>query len=366
MRSLGGGVVVQDNKTGPVYYARVQHGRRQHLERCESEKAARDRAGALRDQIRKAKNRGEEWTPKASEKPAYRVPPPPPVTLERFGETFLTDWASTRRPATRTWYAERLKSIGKVLGERPVASIKKADVLRMMRAAPTPATANANLKALRIVLARAVEWEVATENPAAGVKPLGRPALPQRFLYADDTARLRAAYPSKKPWVRGVIEAALATGMRRGELVRLDWEKHVDLGRQEIRLGSDTKSGKARVIPVNADLKAVLTGLPRATTTSAVFHAKGKPITQEQLRNEWETLRAAAGLDPEFRFHDLRHTAASWMAMRGVPLYEIGAILGHSNPRITQRYAHLCPSYLKGATAALVGYAGPAREVEAV
>jgi integrase len=369
MKSLPGGVVVRDTKKGPVYYARVEYDGKQHHERCESEKAARDRAGALRDAIRTARNRREVWTPKAAQKTAYRVPRTKPVTFENFCKTFLADWASSRRPRTKAWYAERVKSLNKQLGARAVETIKKADVVRMMNAtvaAISPASANANLKALRIILARAVEWEVIPANPAAGVKPLGQPERPDRYLFAEEYKALQDHYPKAKPWVGAMVETAIHTGLRRGELLLLDWEKHVDLPRRVIHLaGGVRKNRKGLTVPINADLAQVLAALPRATKTTRVFHEKGQPVTLQQLRDQWEKLRVAAKLE-NYRWHDHRHTAASWMVMRGVPLYEVGAILGHSNPRITQKYAHLSPDYLKGATAALEGYKGPARKSEAV
>lgn len=115
------------------------------------------------------------------------------------------------------------------------------------------------------------------------------------------------------------IRLAAYTGMRRSELFRA--EHYVD----GLLLIRETKSGKARVVPLHPEVMGI--ELPLKTTDAL-------------LRKEWVAARKAAGLE-HVRFHDLRHTWASWLAQGGVDLYRIGKLLGHASPQTTARYAHL-------------------------
>ena len=105
--------------------------------------------------------------------------------------------------------------------------------------------------------------------------------------------------------------------------------------------------------------------MPRSVRTDRVFHRNGEPLTRKLVDGPWRAAVKAAGIE-YIRFHDLRHTAASWLVMAGVPLYEVQRVLMHSDPRMTMRYAHLAPDFLRGAMARLDTFVPPSRESEAV
>ena len=113
--------------------------------------------------------------------------------------------------------------------------------------------------------------------------------------------------------------------------------------------GDATKTKRSRSVPINADMRGVLArahackvdGLP-------VFHRNGKPIVRITLHDHFVKARKAARLDSA-RFHDLRHTAASWMVQAGHDLYTVATILGHRSISMTQRYAKFANEHLKDA-----------------
>ncbi len=128
--------------------------------------------------------------------------------------------------------------------------------------------------------------------------------------------------------------------MRQGELLALEWDD-VDLQRRQIRI-SDSKTGDARVVPVNELLYNILSEL--GPKSGKVFKNR-RGTGYSWINSAFKNAIKHAGIN-DFRFHDLRHTFASWLAMKGVPLSTIGRLLGHKTAQMTMRYAHLAPDYL--------------------
>jgi len=156
--------------------------------------------------------------------------------------------------------------------------------------------------------------------------------------------------------IREMILMALRTGMRQGELRGLQWSS-IDWLTQTVavrhsrddyrRMLVSTKNGRTRHIPLDADLYANLCGSRRAT--GYVFNASdGQPFNNDRLNDAMGRVCKRAGLR-RIGWHTLRHTFASHLAMRGVPLPAIKELMGHSSITTTMRYAHLAPSTLRAA-----------------
>jgi len=129
--------------------------------------------------------------------------------------------------------------------------------------------------------------------------------------------------------------------MRRGELLGLQW-KDVDMAGRRICL-RETKNGSLRVVPLNELAFRVLASLPNGEPGDMVLRgvdAQKLSVYTERLFRKLGTADAS--------FHSLRHTAASWLVMKGEDLYAVGQLLGRRTPRMTQRYAHLSPKYMAG------------------
>jgi integrase len=139
---------------------------------------------------------------------------------------------------------------------------------------------------------------------------------------------------------------ALSTGARKGELLSLHWSD-IDLKRGILTF-RETKNGETRAVPVPGYALTVLTQHTkiRRFDTSLVFpNSTGeKPL---DIRDAWEYAVERAGIS-DFRFHDLRHSAASYLAMGGASLAEIAEVLGHKTLQMTKRYTHLTESHIRG------------------
>ena len=193
-----------------------------------------------------------------------------------------------------------------------------------------------------------------------------------RFLSEDEIARLLdACQKSRNAWLAPLVTLALTTGARRGELESLTWEQldlEADYGLSPTMRLMRTKSGKPRVVPLMADAVAALVALePKPERREGrVFRFKGS------IRHAFELALSRAGIprgtDPSTRvsFHTLRHTAGSWLTIRGATLRSVQEILGHSNPAQTARYSHLATAHIRADLDRLAGLVKPAPTAHSV
>jgi integrase len=139
---------------------------------------------------------------------------------------------------------------------------------------------------------------------------------------------------------------ALSTGARRKEIMTLTW-KDIDLSRG-IVIFQDIKNGERRAVPLTGPVRELLTDRADTRRTYSPFVFPNRAGTQPQdIRRAWELAVERAGIE-DFRFHDLRHSAASYLAMNGASLVEIAEILGHKTLAMVKRYAHLSESHTRG------------------
>lgn len=286
--------------------------------------------------------------------------PPKVPTVAEFAAEFLTGYARSNNKPSEVASKEgafrnhlipffgrmRLDEIDGRIIERFKAK-KLAEEL-------APKTINNFLTMLHKLLAVAVEWNIIGHAPA--MKWLKAPEPEFDFLDFEEAERLRAAGDGE--WA-AMITVALKTGMRLGELLALRWDD-VDLvaGRLVVRRAvargiiGTPKSGKSREIPLSLETVRVL---------KAQRHLRGELVFCDQdgalhSKNscKWPLWRACkrAGLR-RIGWHVLRHTFASHLAMRGVPLKAVQELLGHATIEMTMRYAHLAPAVHREAVAAL-------------
>ncbi|HBH25846.1 MAG TPA: integrase [Rhodospirillaceae bacterium] len=208
--------------------------------------------------------------------------------------------------------------------------------------ARTPATANRYMAALSHVLTIAArEWEWIETNPCARLARLSEPRGRVRFLDDGERARLLAACKaSPSAHLYPVVVLALSTGARLNEVLGLRWPQ-VDVGAGRIVL-HDTKNTERRVLPLAGHAREVIRewGRVRRVDTDLLFPNSLHPDRPIDIRGPWNTALAKAGI-ADFRFHDLRHSAASYLAMNGATLAEIAEVLGHKTLQMVKRYAHL-------------------------
>src|SRR5215470_4569438 len=212
-------------------------------------------------------------------------------------------------------------------------------------------TVNRYLAALSHTFTVAVkEWSWMEDSPMRKVRKPKEPHGRVRFLSDDErTQLLKACQESRNPYLYIAVVIGLSTGARKMEILGLSW-RDVDLQRGCIIL-HDTKNGDRRVLHLTGyalELMQQHTETRRADTALVFPDTTGsKPLS---IRNAWKNAVQRAGIE-NFHYHDLRHSAASYMLMNGASLAEIGEILGHRTPQMTKRYAHLSESHSRAVVA---------------
>lgn len=190
------------------------------------------------------------------------------------------------------------------------------------------------------------ELEWINENPCMKVRkpPEGKGRV--RFLDIDEQQRLlTACLNSKEKYLYPVVFTALWTGGRMGEILGLRWED-IDFENKNIRF-LDTKNGESRAVPLHDEVMSVLldlkdSSIPRIDTKLIFARSDGK--APKEIKKPFRKAVDKAKLT-DFRFHDLRHTTASYLVMSGSSLIEVATILGHKNLKMVQKYAHLAPDH---------------------
>jgi integrase len=230
-------------------------------------------------------------------------------------------------------------------------SAYKASLLAVKKsrrgAALSAASINRPLAVIRHLLRLAhEEWEVLPAVPRIKLEREQQGRL--RWLTPEEATRLLTkCREQKNPALVDLVELALYTGMRQGELLSLNWGS-VDRSRGVVLL-EVTKSGRRREVPLNGPADAVLAR--RAGDGKAEELVFGT-TSWDAFRKHWEAALEAAKLE-DFHFHDLRHTFASWAVQRGATLPEVKDLLGHATLAMVMRYAHLAPEHLCAAVSRL-------------
>lgn len=238
-------------------------------------------------------------------------------------------------------------------GRMPLDEIKQANVAPWFgekRKSLAPAT----VEKLRVTLSRSFElakrWELpgAEINPVRGIPRFKFDNARNRFLDAKEVERLfHYSDRSVNPRLGSIIRLLLYTGARKSELLQARWSD-IDLDRR-LWFIPDSKTGKARHVPLSGEAVKVFAALPRLSEYALANPRTLRPYTC--IKRPWETVRSKARLG-DLHIHDLRHSAASFMVNAGVDLFAVGRILGHADHQSTMRYAHLADDTLMAAVEA--------------
>lgn len=223
-----------------------------------------------------------------------------------------------------------------------IARIDRALLFRISEAkarASNESTANRYMALIRAVLRRACEvWEWVERVPKVPMYTVRNKRI--RWITRDEAQDLLGRLPLHQAQM---ARFALATGLRQRNVCRLKWAD-VDVARSCAWVHPDqSKTRKAIAVPLNAEALAVLQER-RGSNAEYVFTFDGKPVWQVNTKS-WRKAVKAAGLD-DFRWHDLRHTWASWHAQAGTPLNVLQELGGWSSFEMVLRYAHLSAAHL--------------------
>lgn len=217
----------------------------------------------------------------------------------------------------------------------------------------SPTTVVRYLSALSPVFNHAVnEWEWLDKSPMSKVKRPTEPRGRIRFLDDDERKRLLdAAQNHKNKHLYVIIVLAISTGMRQGEIMGLTW-KDVNLS-EGYALLHETKNNEVRRVPIAGQALSLLKEMNKVRRIDTNFIFSDQTTTKPVFNHKaWHQIVKEAKLI-DFRFHDLRHTAASYLAMNGASLAEIAEILGHKTLAMVKRYAHLTHNHISSVVASM-------------
>jgi integrase len=224
-----------------------------------------------------------------------------------------------------------------------------ADLLsRLREAGYASGTVNRVLVLLRFLFNLAKKWAVpgAGKNPTSGLKT-APDVCRERFLTQEEAQRLLHALDADENQVAaGAIKLLLFTGARRNEITHAKWE-FVNWEKRTL-LVPRAKSGRARSIQLNSAALELLRAISRIDGNAFIFPSPVTGRPSPSLHFPWRRIRERAGVS-DVRLHDLRHSFASFLVNQGVSLYVVQGLLGHTQARTTQRYAHLANDTLSGA-----------------
>lgn len=254
------------------------------------------------------------------------------------------------------------------LGKLYLDEIKRQHLIEVFsehRLTHKPASTNRVIILTRYIFNCALKWEVEgmTRNPTAGINLYPENNKRERYLNDDEALRLfEALEASPNPLLPFIIAMLLLTGARKREVLDAKWQD-IDLEKRLWRIEFN-KTGQTRHAPVSEGLLSLLEKLPRLAGNDYLFPnpKTGKPFVS--IFHSWDTARRNAGLK-DVRIHDLRHSFASYLINQGHSLYEVQNLLGHTQVKTTQRYAHLSNKSLLNAAdsaAASVPWDREARE----
>ena len=228
------------------------------------------------------------------------------------------------------------------MGEMPINDIGKEDINSGLDKLPNElsnSTINKYKKLASLVFNYGIRELGLVENPTRYIRSLPEKKGRTRYLSDNERKRLfKACRASKWELLYLLVLMAITTGARRGELLSLRWID-IDFAKQ-VAYVQNTKNGEAKVLPLTTDVINELQVFNQ-NDSSLIFASKITPSKPYVFYKTWKRAVEEAELI-DFRFHDLRHTTASYLAQSGATLLEIADVLGHKQIEVTKRYAHLC------------------------
>ena len=236
----------------------------------------------------------------------------------------------------------RLKHWLGILGDKSIIDINRLDIELGLRSLPeelSNSTINKYKKLVSVVFNYGIRELGLLDNPTRYIRSLPEKKGRTRYLSDNERERLfKACRASKWNKLYLLVLMAITTGARRGELLSLRWNS-VDIDKQTAYVLT-SKNGEPKVLPLT---ESVIKELERFSLndSSLIFSSEIKPDRPYIFFKQWKRVREEAELK-DFRFHDLRHTTASYLAQNGATLLEIADVLGHKQIEVTKRYAHLC------------------------
>ena len=262
------------------------------------------------------------------------------ITFEKFSEKYLENTKSNNKPSSVRRKRVALKNLMPYFGDKNLNEITPLMIEEYknerLKKGISNATFNRERTCLHHMFKKAIDWNFVKENPVAKVSPLKENNERVRYLTKEELKKLLKACPK---WLREIVITAIATLMRKSEILSLKWD---DVNfRQKLIKVINPKSGKDEYVPLNSSLAKMLSKIKRHPNNPFVF-CNEDGLHRKSVDRAFKRALEASGVK-NFKFHDLRHTGSSYLAMDGVPIKTIQELLRHKYLTTTLRYAHLSP-----------------------
>jgi integrase len=241
-----------------------------------------------------------------------------------------------------------------VFGSYPLNAITRRQIqsfhIALKESGLSGSSCDHHIKVIRYALNLAIEWELLDKNPADKIQLFKEDNRKERYMTHDELDRLLIVLKEyRNQTIARLVMFLLSTGARLNEALKAKWTD-IDIDTKTWRIpATNSKSKKIQSKPLNTKAVELLAQLQEDNISEYLFInvRTGNPYVN--VNKPWRDIRVAAGL-PELRLHDLRHQYASMLVNSGRSLYEVQQLLGHSDPSVTQRYAHLSTKTLQEAS----------------
>lgn len=304
--------------------------------------------GAARDEAKRLKRLIDGGADPVGKHKSERASPTVADLCTRFEKEYLP----RKREWTRKGYQQQIKTdILPAMRRLKVAAVSYSDVDRLHRdiGARAPTHANRVVALVSKMMTLAIRWGWRADNPCRGIER-NQETKRKRYLSGDELVRLTTALAEHDDQqAANIVRLLLLTGARKGEAVAATWDQiNLEAGIWT-KPGATTKQKTDHVVPLSAPARQLIADLYRARDQDSEYVFPGRLGHRRIIKDSWVSICKAAGIEG-LRVHDLRHSYASTLAGAGFSLPIIGALLGHTQPSTTQRYAHLSDDPLRVAT----------------
>ena len=262
--------------------------------------------------------------------------------------------ANLRSSTLQQVYGHAFEFFIRVCGDKKIAdyTVKDVEFFKSERCnSCSLTTVSIEFRTLHAAFNYAVKLDYLQVNPFCKSSPIRIPEKPPLYLSREEFRKLLNA--EKDPDLKDFYTFAVLTGMRISEVLNLEWNA-VDIERRTIHVVNHghflTKSGKNRTVGMNPDVHKLLhRRKTQAGICTRVFSRSGKELLRSFVEHRFKKAVRLAGLSDDLKFHSLRHSFGTWMANAGVSMFVLKELMGHSDIKTTQIYAHLTTSAIQEA-----------------
>jgi integrase len=335
------GFIVEVRATGSkTYYLRYrdQHGKQKQYKIGDTKAITFDQAKAAAQTLKAKVTLGEN--PSLERQTTRQI-----ITLKIFVEQHYLPYIKSCKRGWKINLSTLKHHILPTLGDVYLNQLNQQMINKllfsMQEKGYAPATINRVLTMLRYMYNLAKRWEIqgVDKNPTAGIPRFVDNNSRENYLNSEQAAKLlEAVKENSNTQLKYIVMLLLLTACRKREILDAKWVD-VDFATKMLRVPL-SKNGKPRYVPLSEDALNVLRQVPRFEGCPYVVPNPKTLKPFNCIDHSWQNARKKAGL-PDFRCHDLRHSAASALINSGRSLYEVQKLLGHTNASMTQRYAHL-------------------------